>query len=70
MPRVTSAPGSVACEVADLVAGGDHVVALGRVLGARSVPGAPSPTTTSGASARTPRWTCRRPADPPWPWRR
>jgi flavin reductase (DIM6/NTAB) family NADH-FMN oxidoreductase RutF len=34
VPRMPGAPGWLACEVADLIDGGDHVIALGVVVGA------------------------------------
>lgn len=34
LPRLVGAPGWLACEATELVVGGDHVVALGTVLGA------------------------------------
>jgi flavin reductase (DIM6/NTAB) family NADH-FMN oxidoreductase RutF len=34
LPRLDGAPGWLACEVSELVAGGDHLVALGIVVGA------------------------------------
>src|SRR5690606_25897023 len=36
VPRVPGAGGFLACEVADLVPGGDHLVVLGRVVAART----------------------------------
>jgi flavin reductase (DIM6/NTAB) family NADH-FMN oxidoreductase RutF len=39
--RVAGAPGWLACQVADLVDGGDHVVAMGHVLAAETVDGHP-----------------------------
>ena len=41
LPRLPGAPGWLACEVASLVEGGDHVVALGTVLAADTADGAP-----------------------------
>ncbi len=41
VPRLQGVPGWLACEVTDLVPGGDHIVALGRVITAESGPGAP-----------------------------
>ncbi|MEW2165635.1 flavin reductase family protein [Streptomyces sp. NPDC007084] len=41
VPRIADVPGWLACEVEDLVSGGDHVVAFGRVRAARTAPGAP-----------------------------
>lgn len=36
LPRLDGAPGWLACDVSDLADGGDHVVALGTVVGART----------------------------------
>ncbi|WP_246629828.1 flavin reductase family protein [Modestobacter lapidis] len=41
LPRLPGAPGWLACEVAQLVEGGDHVVALGTVVAADTVHGQP-----------------------------
>lgn len=41
LPRLPGAPGWLACEVASLVDGGDHVIALGTVLAAGTADGAP-----------------------------
>lgn len=41
LPRLPGAPGWLACDVADLVEGGDHVVALGTVVAAETVDGRP-----------------------------
>jgi flavin reductase (DIM6/NTAB) family NADH-FMN oxidoreductase RutF len=41
LPRLPGAPGWLACEVAQLVDGGDHVVALGTVIAAETVSGQP-----------------------------
>lgn len=41
LPRLPGAPGWLACDVADLVDGGDHVVALGIVVAAGNVEGRP-----------------------------
>lgn len=41
LPRLDGAQGWLACEVSDLVAGGDHVVALGVVVGAGTSDGLP-----------------------------
>lgn len=41
LPRLAGAPGWLACDVADLVVGGDHVVALGSVVGADTGHGSP-----------------------------
>lgn len=41
LPRLPRAPGWLACEVAELVPGGDHVVALGDVLAAETIDGRP-----------------------------
>jgi flavin reductase (DIM6/NTAB) family NADH-FMN oxidoreductase RutF len=41
LPRLPGAPGWLACEVAQLVDGGDHVVALGTVVAADTVHGHP-----------------------------
>jgi flavin reductase (DIM6/NTAB) family NADH-FMN oxidoreductase RutF len=41
LPRLPGAPGWLACEVASLVEGGDHVVALGTVLAAETLDGLP-----------------------------
>ncbi|WP_369255363.1 flavin reductase family protein [Geodermatophilus amargosae] len=41
LPRLPGAPGWLACDVAALVDGGDHVVALGRVLAAETTDGKP-----------------------------
>jgi flavin reductase (DIM6/NTAB) family NADH-FMN oxidoreductase RutF len=41
VPRLPGATGFLACEVADLVAGGDHVVVFGRVLSADTAPARP-----------------------------
>jgi flavin reductase (DIM6/NTAB) family NADH-FMN oxidoreductase RutF len=41
VPRLTGAPGWLACEVTDLVPGGDHLVALGAVIDAETASGAP-----------------------------
>lgn len=40
-PRLTGVPGWLACEVADLVPGGDHVIVLGDVVSAATTPGDP-----------------------------
>ncbi|WP_328471227.1 flavin reductase family protein [Streptomyces sp. NBC_00448] len=41
VPRLPGASGFLACEVADLVTGGDHVVVFGRVLSAETAPRPP-----------------------------
>lgn len=41
LPRLPGAPGWLACEVAQLVDGGDHVVALGTVIAAATDHGQP-----------------------------
>jgi flavin reductase (DIM6/NTAB) family NADH-FMN oxidoreductase RutF len=41
LPRLPGAPGWLACEVAALVEGGDHVLALGTVVAADTVHGRP-----------------------------
>ena len=41
LPRLPGAPGWLACEVTALVEGGDHVIALGTVVAADTVDGAP-----------------------------
>jgi flavin reductase (DIM6/NTAB) family NADH-FMN oxidoreductase RutF len=41
LPRLPGAPGWLACEVATLVDGGDHVVALGTVVAAETTEGQP-----------------------------
>lgn len=41
LPMLTHVPGWIACEVADYVEGGDHVVLFGRVISARTTGGAP-----------------------------
>lgn len=41
LPRLPGSPGWVACEVADMVDGGDHVVVLGGVLAAATTGGLP-----------------------------
>jgi flavin reductase (DIM6/NTAB) family NADH-FMN oxidoreductase RutF len=41
LPRLPGAPGWLACTVAELVDGGDHVVALGTVVAADTVDGRP-----------------------------
>ncbi|GAA1698902.1 flavin reductase family protein [Streptomyces yatensis] len=41
VPRLSAAPGWLACEMADVVEGGDHVIALGNVLATRAAEGAP-----------------------------
>jgi flavin reductase (DIM6/NTAB) family NADH-FMN oxidoreductase RutF len=41
LPRLPGAPGWLACKVADLVDGGDHVVALGTVVAANTLDGRP-----------------------------
>ncbi|MEU2778170.1 flavin reductase family protein [Streptomyces sp. NPDC007162] len=41
LPRLPGAPGWLACEVAALVDGGDHVVALGTVVAADTIEGQP-----------------------------
>jgi Conserved protein/domain typically associated with flavoprotein oxygenases, DIM6/NTAB family len=41
LPRIPNAPGWLACEVAELVPGGDHVVALGTVVAAETLDGRP-----------------------------
>lgn len=41
LPRLPGAPGWLACEVASLVDGGDHVVALGTVVAAETLDGQP-----------------------------
>ena len=41
LPRLPGAPGWLACEVTDLVAGGDHVIALGAVVAAETTDGRP-----------------------------
>jgi flavin reductase (DIM6/NTAB) family NADH-FMN oxidoreductase RutF len=41
LPRLPGAPGWLACDVASLVEGGDHVVALGTVVAAETLDGLP-----------------------------
>jgi len=41
LPRLSGSPGWLACEVAGLVDGGDHVVALGTVVSAETTEGQP-----------------------------
>ncbi len=41
LPRLPEAPGWLACDLADLVEGGDHLVALGLVVAAATVEGPP-----------------------------
>jgi flavin reductase (DIM6/NTAB) family NADH-FMN oxidoreductase RutF len=41
LPRLTRAPGWLACDVAGLVDGGDHVIALGTVVAAETLDGRP-----------------------------
>jgi flavin reductase (DIM6/NTAB) family NADH-FMN oxidoreductase RutF len=41
VPRLEGAPGWLACVLAELIDGGDHVIALGHVVGARTVAAAP-----------------------------
>jgi flavin reductase (DIM6/NTAB) family NADH-FMN oxidoreductase RutF len=41
LPRLPRTPGWLACELADLVDGGDHVIALGRVVAAQTRDGKP-----------------------------
>ncbi len=41
LPRLAGAPGWLACEVTDLVQGGDHVIVLGRVVAAESLVAGP-----------------------------
>ncbi|MGY1840186.1 MULTISPECIES: flavin reductase family protein [unclassified Modestobacter] len=41
LPRLPGVPGWLACEVAQLVEGGDHVVALGTVVAAETTGGQP-----------------------------
>ena|ERR1700712_3868295 len=41
LPRLAEAPGWLACELADLVGGGDHMIALGSVVGVDTVDGFP-----------------------------
>ncbi|MDF3313775.1 flavin reductase family protein [Rhodococcus sp. T2V] len=41
LPRLPGAPGWLACDVAALVDGGDHVIALGNVVAAEVTEGAP-----------------------------
>ncbi|WP_432181589.1 flavin reductase family protein [Streptomyces sp. NBC_00063] len=41
LPRIDAAPGWLACEVADVVEGGDHLLLLGTVTHARTTPAAP-----------------------------
>jgi flavin reductase (DIM6/NTAB) family NADH-FMN oxidoreductase RutF len=41
VPRLPGAPGWLACEVADFVEGGDHVIALGNVVAAETAGGDP-----------------------------
>lgn len=41
LPRLPDAPGWLACDVARLVDGGDHVVALGNVVAAETLDGEP-----------------------------
>ncbi|MCW2694929.1 MAG: putative oxidoreductase [Modestobacter sp.] len=41
LPRLPGAPGWLACDVATLVEGGDHVVALGTVVAAETLDGLP-----------------------------
>ena len=41
LPRIPGAPGWIACTVADLVDGGDHVIALGNVDAAELTDGSP-----------------------------
>jgi flavin reductase (DIM6/NTAB) family NADH-FMN oxidoreductase RutF len=41
VPRLDGVPAWLACEIADMVPGGDHVILLGRVVAAESGVGAP-----------------------------
>ena len=41
VPRIPEAPGFLACEVSDLVIGGDHIIVLGTVVAAEYAAGAP-----------------------------
>ena len=41
LPRLDGATGWLACEVAEIVEGGDHLVLLGRVVQAATLPGSP-----------------------------
>lgn len=41
LPRLDSAPGWLACEVTEIVEGGDHLLLLGTVTHARTTPAAP-----------------------------
>jgi flavin reductase (DIM6/NTAB) family NADH-FMN oxidoreductase RutF len=41
LPRLPQTPGWLACEVAALVDGGDHVIALGTVIAAETIDGRP-----------------------------
>lgn len=41
VPRLDGVPGWLACEVTDVVSGGDHLILLGQVLAADSAPAAP-----------------------------
>lgn len=41
LPRLPGATGWLACELADLVEGGDHVIALGTVMAADTADGSP-----------------------------
>ncbi|WP_217558201.1 flavin reductase family protein [Streptomyces sp. GbtcB6] len=41
IPRLLGAPGWLACEVADFVDGGDHVIVLGNVMSAETAGGDP-----------------------------
>lgn len=41
VPRITDAPGFLACALAELVPGGDHEIALGHVTGIATEPGTP-----------------------------
>lgn len=41
LPRLPGTPGWLACDVTDLVDGGDHVIALGQVVAAETLVGGP-----------------------------
>lgn len=41
LPRLAGAPGWIACEAAEFVEGGDHIVIFGRVLAAEALGGRP-----------------------------
>jgi flavin reductase (DIM6/NTAB) family NADH-FMN oxidoreductase RutF len=41
LPRLARVPGWIACEAAEFIEGGDHIVVFGRVLAAEALGGAP-----------------------------